>query len=53
VIFMQKIIEIRDGVKVDITDSKISVSGEKGSLGREFNLHSFPGIKIEKKDNKI
>ncbi len=50
---MQKVIEIPENLKVEVSDSKVSVTGEKGSLEKAFNLHSFPGLKIEKKDNKI
>ncbi|RKY30732.1 MAG: 50S ribosomal protein L6 [Candidatus Omnitrophota bacterium] len=42
-------IKIPDGVKVEIKDNKVIVSGKKGKLEREI----FPGLKVEVKDGQI
>jgi large subunit ribosomal protein L6 len=48
---MIKEIEIPENVSVEIEDKKVKVSGEKGTLEKEFKY--FWDIKIEKKNNKI
>jgi len=45
----KKLIEMPEGVKAEITDKEIKVSGPKGEL-KQF-IH--PEIKVELKDNKI
>jgi len=46
----KKPIIIPEGVSVEISDSKITVSGPKGKLERAFDLML---VKIEKKDNSL
>ena len=45
----KKIIEIPQGVKVEIADKEIKVSGPKG----ELKQYIHPEIKVESKDGKI
>jgi large subunit ribosomal protein L6 len=49
-VMYSKEIIIPENVNVELFNSKVKVSGPKGSLEREFNLTD---IKIEKKNNKI
>ena len=48
---MEKELIIPEGVKVEVDNKHVKVSGEKGELERKFKY--FFDIKIEKKDNKI
>jgi len=50
-IIMEKELQIPEGVNIDINKKIVKVSGDKGSLEREFKY--FHDIKIEKKDDKI
>ncbi len=50
---MQRVIKIPEGVNVGVEGFKVSVSGEKGSLEKVFNLQLFRGMKVEKKDNTV
>ncbi|MBU5557826.1 MAG: 50S ribosomal protein L6 [Candidatus Aenigmatarchaeota archaeon] len=51
---MEKIIPIKEGVSVEVTGSKVVVSGPKGKLERDFSSPLFVGkIRIEKTDNAV
>ncbi len=43
-------VEIKEGAEVSIDGDVVTFKGPKGELSREFK---YPGIKIQKKDNKI
>jgi len=45
----KKPIKIPDGVKVEIKDNRIIISGKNGKLEREI----FPGLRVEIKDGQI
>lgn len=49
--YMIKEIEIPENISVEIENKKVKVSGEKGTLEKEFKY--FWDIKIEKKNNKV
>lgn len=46
----EKIIEIPEGIKAEVNDSKVKITGSKGSIERDF-IHTK--VKIEIKENKI
>jgi len=51
---MEKIVEIPQGIEVDISNMKIAVKGEKGTLQKDFIHPMFAGkVRIEKKDNEV
>ncbi len=51
---MEKTVIVPEGVNVDISNLKITVSGEKGKLEKDFIHPMFAGrVKIEKKDNEV
>jgi len=47
---MQEEIEIPEGVRISVAGNTVEVSGEKGTIRREFN---FPSIKITIEGNKV
>jgi len=52
--FMEKIVEIPEGIEIEIENFKVKVKGPKGSLERDFYSPLFKGdILVKKEDNKI
>ncbi|MCD4846398.1 MAG: 50S ribosomal protein L6 [Methanosarcinales archaeon] len=47
---LKKVLDIPEGVEVVLKDNNISVNGPKGAIHREL---WYPGVVIDKKDNKI
>jgi len=43
-------IELKEGVKAELQDKKLVVTGPKGALERTFN---YPGIKTDAQNNKV
>lgn len=51
---MEKVVEIPDGVTVDVTGFKVSVSGPKVKLERDFASPLFAGqVRIEKSEHAV
>ena len=47
---LKEIIEVPEGIIVNLEDRKLTVTGEKGAISREYNN---PKVSISFKDNKI
>jgi len=51
---MEKMVPIKEGVKIEINGSRIAVTGPKGTLQRDFTSPLFEGdIKIENTDKGV